>query len=128
MRRYRITITIDSGNQVQANVVATNQSDALKRLKAQQVYRDFVSDSEIKEIHIKEIKFKAIDPDRFILQKSERPGYLVCTDKENKIVVTFKDGEFNDTREITPLEDFTPSQMNNLPEILREIGEWLSTQ
>lgn len=84
--------------------------------------------NDIKSIDIKQIDFKPISPDRFIMQKSERPGYLVCTDKVNKIVVRFKEGRFNETREITPLEDFKAMHTLDLPEILREMADWLLIQ
>ena len=61
----------------------------------------------------------------YIIQKgSTLPNGWVLTDKENGIVVTFEDGEFNETQKVTPLEDVnhTPQE---LARIMRELGEWV---
>ena len=61
----------------------------------------------------------------YIIQKSSTlPNGWVLTDKENGIVVTFKDGEFNETQKVTPLEDVnhTPQE---LARIMQELGEWV---
>lgn len=61
----------------------------------------------------------------YIIQKSSTlPNGWVLTDKENGIVVTFEDGEFNETQKVTPLEDVnhTPQE---LARIMRELGEWV---
>lgn len=59
----------------------------------------------------------------YIIQKSSTlPNGWVLTDKENGIVVTFEDGEFNETQKVTPLEDVnhTPQE---LARIMQELGE-----
>lgn len=61
----------------------------------------------------------------YIIQKSSTlPNGWVLTDKKNGIVVTFEDGEFNETQKVTPLEDVnhTPQE---LARIMRELGEWV---
>ena len=61
----------------------------------------------------------------YIIQKSSTlPNGWVLTDKENGIVVTFEDGEFNETQKVTPLEDVnhTPQEFAR---IMRELGEWV---
>lgn len=61
---------------------------------------------------------------KYIIQKSNtHPNGWVLTDTENGIVVTFDDGNFNDTQKVTPLEDVnhTPAE---LAHIMRELGEW----
>lgn len=65
---------------------------------------------------------------RFILQKStQQQGWWVLTDKENGIVIRFEENKFNDTQQVTNLEDFTEEQLLRLPTIMREIGDWLAT-
>ena len=61
---------------------------------------------------------------RFVLQSSKDEGWWVVGDPEGTFVVRFKEGEFNETREITYLRD---SPMDALEEarVLREIPEWL---
>lgn len=61
----------------------------------------------------------------YIIQKSSTlSNGWVLTDKENGIVVTFEDGEFNETQKVTPLEDVnhTPQE---LARIMQELGEWV---
>ena len=61
---------------------------------------------------------------KYLIQKSStKPNGWVLTDKENGVVVTFEDGDFNDTQKVTPLEDVnhTPEE---LARIMRELGEW----
>ena len=61
----------------------------------------------------------------YILQKSSTlPNGWVLTDKENGIVVTFEDGEFNETQKVTPLED-TSHTPQELARIMQELGEWV---
>lgn len=61
----------------------------------------------------------------YIIQKSSTlPNGWVLTDKENGIVVTFEDGEFNETQKVTPLED-TSHTPQELARIMQELGEWV---
>ena len=62
---------------------------------------------------------------KYIIQKSSTlPNGWVLTDKENGIVVTFDDGEFNETQKITPLEDVSHTPQE-LARIMQELGEWV---
>lgn len=61
-------------------------------------------------------------PDRFLLQKSERRGHYVVTDEVNQITCIFEVGKFDDTQKFTFLNN---NQCQNLPTILRELGDWL---
>jgi hypothetical protein len=62
---------------------------------------------------------------RFIIQKSEKPGYWVCTDTDNKIVCVFEQGNYNDNQEFTTLEDFNPADFMQMARFAREMGDWL---
>lgn len=62
---------------------------------------------------------------RFILQKSEKPNFWVCTDTENLIVCIFKEHEFNNVQDFKMLDDFNPKQLKNVPKFCREMGDWL---
>lgn len=64
---------------------------------------------------------------KYILQKSDkRPLGWVLTDTENLIVCRFTEGRFNDTQQITLLEDADPSLALAMPRIMREMSEWLA--
>lgn len=61
----------------------------------------------------------------YIIQKSSTlSNGWVLTDKENGIVVTFEDGEFNETQKVTPLEDVSHTPQE-LARIMQELGEWV---
>lgn len=64
------------------------------------------------------------DESRFILQPSQREGFWVCTDKENRIVCTFKEKEFNETQHFSFLND-TKFAAGKLATIMREFGDWI---
>jgi hypothetical protein len=62
---------------------------------------------------------------QYLLQKSSNPSKWVVTDTENKIVITWDHGKFNDTQNVTTLEDFNPALFMELTRFLREIADWL---
>jgi hypothetical protein len=60
---------------------------------------------------------------KYIIQKSTHPNKWVLTDRENGVVITFKDGAFNSTQKVTMLDD-THLTANELAKVMRELGEW----
>lgn len=65
--------------------------------------------------------------DRFLLQKSaQKPDHWVCTDTVNLIVCIFKEHQFNDTQDVTMLEDFNPRNFMQVARLMREMGDWLA--
>lgn len=63
--------------------------------------------------------------ERYVLQKSDNnPDGWVLTDTHNMIVVSFKQGQFNETQKVTMLNDVCLDVMT-LARIMREIGAWL---
>lgn len=64
---------------------------------------------------------------KYLLQKSDkRPLCWVLTDTENQIVCRFIEGQFNETQQITLLEDADPRMVMEMPRIMREMAEWLA--
>ena len=63
--------------------------------------------------------------ERYLLQQSDKPGHWVCTDQENLIVCVFKEHQFNETQEMTTLENFDPNNFMKLATYMREMGDWL---
>ena len=66
--------------------------------------------------------------DRFILQQSETPGWLVATDKDNGIVVRFKCHEYNETQQVTLLNGDTFKTAEDAVKVatyIRELADWL---
>lgn len=61
---------------------------------------------------------------KFIIQKSStRPDGWVLTDTENKVVITFEDGLFNESQKVTLLED-SSATAEELAHIVGAMGEW----
>lgn len=64
---------------------------------------------------------------KYLLQKSDkRPLGWTLTDTENQIVCRFIEGQFNETRQITLLEDVAPRMVMEMPRIMREMADWLA--
>ena len=63
--------------------------------------------------------------DRFILQASTTPGWWVATDTENGIVVKFEDHKFNDTQQVTLLDDIPNPDVMKMARLMREMADWL---
>lgn len=61
---------------------------------------------------------------KFIIQKSStQPKGWVLTDTENKVVIKFQDGQFNESQKVTLLEDSTATA-EELAHIVGAMGEW----
>ena len=61
---------------------------------------------------------------KYVMQKSStRPDGWVLTDTENKVVITFEDGLFNESQKVTLLEDSSASA-EELAHIVGAMGEW----
>lgn len=58
-----------------------------------------------------------------IQQSSTHPNGWVLTDTENKVVITFQDGQFNESQKVTLLEDSTATA-EELAHIVGAMGEW----
>ena len=66
--------------------------------------------------------------ERFILQPSQEPGFWVATDTEHNIVVKFREHKFNETQEVTLLNNETFSSQQEAMKYatyLRELADWL---
>lgn len=63
---------------------------------------------------------------KFIIQKSStQPKGWVLTDTENKVVITFQDGQFNESQKVTLLEDSTATA-EELAHIVGEMDNWVA--
>lgn len=66
--------------------------------------------------------------ERFILQPSQEQGFWVATDKDNGIVVKFREHQFNETQQVTLLNGDTfksAEEAMKLVTYIREIADWL---
>ena len=66
--------------------------------------------------------------ERFILQPSQEQGFWVATDKDNGIVVKFREHQFNETQQVTLLNGDTFKSAEEAMKVatyLRELADWL---
>lgn len=70
----------------------------------------------------------AMEDERFLLQESKDLNWWICTDKINGIVIKFKHKMFNESQEVTTLEelDVNDISVSEVATIMREIGDWLN--
>lgn len=65
--------------------------------------------------------------ERFIIQPSqEKENWWVLTDTENQIVVRFENKRFNQTQQVTMLEDVETPNPLVIARMMREIGDYLA--
>lgn len=69
-----------------------------------------------------------METERFSIAPDRRPGYWVATDRAAGIVVTFRQGAFNETQHVDLLPNgafATSGDYDRLPAALRELGAWV---
>lgn len=72
------------------------------------------------------VLYEIIEDKRYMLQKSDNlPDGWVCTDTENNIVCVFENHKFNDTQEVTFLEDSEVDALS-IAMMMREMADWLN--
>ena len=62
---------------------------------------------------------------KYIIQKSETPGWWVVTDTENLVVLKLQEHRFNETQKVTMLEECNLSALQ-VARIMREMGDWVA--
>jgi DNA-binding XRE family transcriptional regulator len=126
---YNIIIELSNGDEANCRVEASNQLEALDRIKASKEFVEFVGNNDIAKFAIKKARYAQEQPRpraNYILQKSsDRPNHYVVTDKVNGIVVIFEQHRFNETQQVTFLEDAPNPDALRLATIMREIGDWV---
>lgn len=123
--KIHIYVNLSNGNEIHVTSVGKDKEDAIERFMSLPRTIEFIGKATVTAARLvkeKEITLSAFN--RFVIQSSKNKGWWVVGDPEGTFVVRFKEGEFNETREITYLRD---SPMDALDEarVLREIPEWL---
>ena len=127
MKRYYIEITFTDGNVVQARTLGRNKNDALKKVKETDQYKSFAV-SAIKAINIEAIPIASIDNDRFAVTNiTNKEGWYVVVDLDNRVKVEFKKGKFNETQKAEFYGKETPDPLT-IATALREIGEFMQSK
>lgn len=124
MRKYNIKVTLSDGNEINSNVDADDEFDALSILRRNDVYVDFVGSRLVKEIVIKSSsETRHNDESRFYFRESSEDGWYVVSDIDTGISVKFKRGDFNSSQ-------YTSSQGScvdalQIASSLREIADYV---
>lgn len=127
MNRYLFTITLTDGRRVEARAIGETSRQALKALKANRQFHDYIGDSSIDSVNATfEDEVEPVAEDCCVLQESrEKPNHYVVTHLATKIVVIFAKGGYNETARVVPLKD-EPGRPLEEATALREIGEFLA--
>ena len=62
----------------------------------------------------------------FKIQESQKPGWWIATHKDVNLCIEFRQGKFNETQRIVPMEDFKADDFMNAARYIRELGDWLA--
>lgn len=128
MKRYKIIITFENGDQIKANVVGRNQSDAVKRLQKTHKYSEMAEGTAVADMEVTPIPIKPIDNERFAVTNiTNKPGWYVVADLDHLIKVEFKKGKFNETQKIFPIGEGKEMDALESATAMREIAEYLIT-
>lgn len=124
MKRFNVEITFTDGNIVRARVEGRNENDALKRIKSTEQYQAFAV-SAIDSVNIEAIPIASIDNERFAVTNiTNKEGWYVVVDLDNRVKVEFKKGKFNETQQVEYYGKETPDALA-LATALREIGDFM---
>lgn len=126
MKRYKITITLNSGDRVESLVSAPTEEEALSRLKADKSFIKFIGDDDIEGVNVVECgEEKPIDSGRFSVSEDlYRKGWYVVADLDNDIEVEFERGRYNESATIRKTGSKCGSALEEAT-ALREIGEFM---
>lgn len=126
MKRYNINIKFKNGDELQANVTARNQADAVRRLQNTQQFVENFGNVEIDKMAITPIPIASIDNDRFAVTNIQnKPGWYVVVDLDNLLKVEFKKGMYNETNSVSVIGEGKELSALQAATALREIGEFM---
>jgi hypothetical protein len=80
---YNIIIELTNGDEANCRVEASNQLEALDRIKASKEFVDFVGNNDISKFTIKKAQEQPCCGNYILQKSSDRPNHYVVTDKAN---------------------------------------------
>lgn len=125
MKTYIITLTLSSGNKVNASIAAENYTAAMTRLMQSKDYLNFVENDEIESMDFeieKTLRPLAINPKNYKIEKLLNHHWR-CTDVQRDIRVVWKEGDYNDS--VVCNADNCAESPIAVATAMREIGEYL---
>jgi hypothetical protein len=115
MNTYRIKITLENGDEIEARSVGNTPQEAEVRVLGNVEFRKFCKDLKIESMYTQLEQAGStvqVDATRYDFQPSkQREGWYVVTDKKDLVVVIFEKGKFNETQRITRLDDTLPDPL-----------------
>ena len=127
MKIYIITLTLSSGNKVNARIAAENYTDAMTRLMQSKDYLNFVENDEIGSMDFeieKMLRPPAVNPKNYKIEKLLNHHWR-CTDIQHGICVVWKEGDYNDSVTTKYNADNCAESPIAVATAMREIGEYL---
>lgn len=126
MKRYKITIKLNNGDQINSTVMARNQADAIRRLEKTPEVVEFIGDAEIDSVDVQPIAIEPIDNERFgVTTIDNKKGWYVVADLDNQLRVEWKKGKYNETHRIMPIGEGKQMDALQTATALREITDYL---
>lgn len=126
MKRYYINIKFKNGDELQANVTARNQADAIRRLQNTPQFVENFGNLEIESTSITPIPIASIDNERFAVTNIQnKPGWYVVVDLDNLLKIEFKKGMYNETNTVSYIGEGKELTALQQATALREIGEFM---
>jgi hypothetical protein len=115
MNTYRIKITLENGDEIEARSVGNTPQEAEVQVLGNVEFRKFCKDLKIESMYTQLEQAGStvqVDATRYDFQPSkQREGWYVVTDKKDLVVVIFEKGKFNETQRITRLDDTLPDPL-----------------
>lgn len=98
LKRFKLTVKLDNGDVINCAVTARDMQHAIDRLNSTPEFINFVGENKVVSVDGCEIGKETVNPDNFVLQKSETDGFWVLTDLRTKIVCKFRQGCFEEQK------------------------------
>lgn len=126
--RYYVRFTNHAADEyIDARVVASSEEEAEKKLlsvpEAQRVIERWG------ECEIEATTYQIADEEepadgRFVLQPSKEQGWWVVTDTETLLCLRFKEGEYNTSQRVTPINEHPANPLDGATS-MRLMADWM---
>lgn len=127
MKSYQVKIKFASNDEVHIRVDARNQADAIRRVEESNEFQNFAAEQgEIIRVEVIPEEIAPIDNSRFsVTNVTNKPGWYVVVDLDNRIKIEFKKNHFNDMQNISFFGKETQMDAVNVATALRQIADYM---
>lgn len=128
--RYYVRLTNHAADEyIDARVVASSEEEAERKLlsipEAQRVIERW-GECEIEATTYQIADVAEPADGRFVLQPSEEQGWWVVTDAETLLCLRFKEGEYNTSQKVTPINEHPANPLDGATS-MRLMADWMRT-